>query len=132
MVTAKKDKKKDKKNKDKKDKKTKQPFQQPLQQPMFMMMPQAAPPPQQPVAAESSSSSSDSSSDDGANDVKQLHRGVTVLLRMPRKRLQALVEALDYQFDGPFTADMSVEDMCRIVWLVTRVKPSAHLVIVHK
>ena len=93
--------------------------------PMFMMMP-PQPPAAAPVAESSDASSS--SSDEPAEDDKNLHRGATTLLKMPKVRLQQLVEAVDPALDSCTTADMGPEDLCRIIWMTTRMKPTAKLV----
>ena len=124
--------KKDKKDKkSKKEKKAKQSPQQQMLNPFMMMNPfmfgQNAAAPQ--TAAKSSSSSS--SADDSEAE-KTLHRGATVMLKLPGVRLQQILEAIDPSLDACITAAMAKEDMCRIIWMTTRNKPTTRTALLGK
>ena len=137
--------KKDKKSKkDKKEKKAKQSTaavapapQQQMVNPFMMMNPfmfgqnAAAPQTAAAVAPETKSSSSSSSADDSEEE-KTLHRGATVMLKLPGVRLQQILEAIDQSLDACITAAMGKEDMCRIIWMTTRIKPTTRTALLGK
>jgi hypothetical protein len=64
---------------------------------MMMMMPMVQPPAAAP-ASSTSSSSSDSEDSQELRDNKLLHTGARFLVKLPRIRLQQLVEAADGSF----------------------------------
>jgi hypothetical protein len=57
-----------------------------------------------------------------------LHRGATFLFGIPKKRTQQLLEAVSEVMDASFSAELSPEDLSRVLWLTTRKKPSAKVV----
>ena len=95
--------------------------------PMYVMMPPAVP---GHCARASSSSSSSSSSDSSSShgQCKLLHRGATWVLKLPKTRLQQVVEALDSTFDSVLTAELEGPDLCRILWIFARTKPQTRVV----
>ena len=91
---------------------------------MPMMMPQPAP-----ASSSSSSSSSGHESVEGKlnswREERQLYRGAVFLGKLPKIRLAELVEASTEDFDSVFTAHMEREDLCRLIWMSTGVRPNA-------
>ena len=79
--------------------------------------------------APSGDSSSESSSSESEAAKKQIAgKGSIILLKAPRKRLQKIVERITgKKLDCITTADWSEKDMCRMIWILVRVKPSTLL-----
>ncbi len=92
------------------------------QQQMISMVPMLMPPLPQRGEKSSSSSSSESCSSNAAD--KLLHRGATLVMRLPRIRIQQILEAVDPSFDSILTAEATVEDMCRILWVTAGTRPN--------
>ena len=88
----------------------------------FMMM--QGHQPQPPSSSSSSSTSTSSSSDDGSDSSTRLRRGASTIVKLPEKRLQQVVEAIDPHLDSTVTAEMSRGNICRIIWMTTRPKPT--------
>jgi hypothetical protein len=110
------------------------PFMQPMVQPM--MQPMMQPATQQPALKDDDESSY--SSDDPAGkkrkiqklkDEKSLCNSSHTLIQLPVSRLQQLVEVVDSAWDNVATEDLSPEDLSRIIWMFTDIKPWAK---VHK
>ena len=95
-----------------------------IPQQMMMMMPMAQPHAAQAQASSTSSLSSESADSQELRDSKLLHTGARFLVKLPRIRLQQLVEAVHPQFDTAYTAALSVEDLARILWMTTGPKPN--------
>ena len=90
-------------------------------QPQSMMM---LTPWQQPMASASSSSSSDDTAD--RRDNKVLHAGARFIMKLPKVRLQQLIEAVHPHLDAIFTSDIEVASLCRILWMTTGTRPNTH------
>ena len=72
----------------------------------------------------SSSSSSCSSSSTDMNRDKNLHRGATLLYKIPKVRLQQCAEAACKKLDSTLTAKCDNNDLARLIWLVTGTPPN--------
>ena len=83
-----------------------------------MMMQQSAP----------TSSSDSSSSSEGSGSHTELHKGASSIMKLPLKRLQQVVEAVEPLLDCTVTANMSMTDLAKVVWLTTRVQPTTKTV----
>jgi len=108
-----------------------------LYQPQVLMThPQAAQPqsqqPQQPDDSSSSSSSSESTADSCEQKRRQKYNfrmrckiatSATFISSLPKSRRAQLLEAICSRFDAAVTADMSNEDINKLIWLLTKVKP---------
>ena len=94
-----------------------------IPQPMMMMTPMAQPPAAA-QASSTSSSSSESADSQELRDNKLLSTGARFLVKLPRIRLQQLVEAVHPQFDTAYTADLSIEDLARILRMTAGSKPN--------
>jgi hypothetical protein len=108
-----------------------------LYQPQVLMThPQAAQPqsqqPQQPDDSSSSSSSSESTADSCEQKRRQKYNfrmrckittSATFISSLPKSRRAQLLEAISSRFDAAVTADMSNEDINKLIWLLTKVKP---------
>ena len=79
----------------------------------------------QPGPATSSSSSEDAeTAEANKKDAKQLHRGATCLGKLPKIRLQELAESGGEAFDSLFISKLERDDLCRLLWLTTGVRPN--------
>ena len=90
-----------------------------------MMSPWAQP--AQPGQASSSSEDADTAEANN-NDAKHLHRGATFLGKLPKIRLQELAESGCAEFDTLFISGLERDDLCRLLWLTTSVRPDAKTV----
>jgi len=107
------------------------PFMQPMMHPMMHPMPQ------QPAPNEKDDDSSDASDGPAGKkrkvqrikDEKALCNSSHTLIQLPIMRLQQVVEVVDSSWDNVATEDLSPEDLSRIIWMFTDIKPSAK---VHK
>jgi hypothetical protein len=101
-------------------------FPMPMQ---FMQQPM----PPQPAKPDSSSSSSSSESDSASDvpaksynksDTAALTTSATVLWKLPRKRLLQLTEGAT-ELDPTVTGSLDQKDLCKLVFLFTRIRWSA-------
>ncbi len=73
--------------------------------------------------AESDSSSFESSSSPEVQKDMALHRGATFICRLPKVRLQQMLESVNALFDAPLTSSLDNFDLCRLIWVFTRTQP---------
>ncbi len=66
----------------------------------------------------------ESSSSENRKRDKHLHSGATWLVKLPKVRLQQLVEAVDKQFDSVLTAEVEPQDLARVLWCLARTRPN--------
>ena len=87
--------------------------QAPAQAPMMLMSVQ------QPSHPNQASSSSSSQSEDSADrrDNKTLHGGARIVMKLPKVRVQQLLEAVHPHLDTIFTANLEMFTLCRVLWL---------------
>lgn len=116
--------------------------QMPLMMPMMMpqmMLPQMMQQQLQPQQdrGDDDDSSSDSSSSSSMQDKKRyqkaddnnLTRSAIFLGKLPKVRLLQLVEACNREVDSTLTADLETEDLTRLIYILTRVKPQTKCVL---
>ena len=100
--------------------------------------PHPAPQPEAKTTAEDSSSTSSSESTTGSVErrIKQrcnynmkatITSSATFLLSVPKSRRAQLLESLSSRFDAAVTADMSSDDINKLIWLLTKLKPLTKL-----
>ena len=107
------------------------PFMQPMVHPMMQPMTQ------QPAPNEVDDDSSYSSDGPAGKkrklqkrkDEKALCNSSHTLIQLPCMRLQQVVEVVDSSWDNVATEDLSPEDLSRLIWMFTDIKPWAK---VHK
>ena len=74
----------------------------------------------------SDSSEGESASSDSSSQTKvKANASITVMkLQQKKTRLQDIVHALAEPLESISTADWSVQDLCRMIWILGRVKPN--------